>query len=114
MDILINIFIWTIIFAFAGFTLWLISTCLVLGVGVIAMVIKLPVDLFKYFVNKYYEHKKLKEVKEIAFSVQHLIASIELKRAFPPVNVGDKSYGDAKVVSKKDNPAVQAKKRSKK
>lgn len=77
MPILITIFIYSVAFAFAGFLLWLIATGLVLGVGVISMVIKLPIDLVKYFREKVAR----KERRELVISVINLKKAIENKKA---------------------------------
>lgn len=77
MSVLITIFIYSVAFAFAGFLLWLIMTGLVLGIGVIAMVIKLPVDLVKHFREK----AARKERRELVISVINLKKAIENKKA---------------------------------
>lgn len=77
MSILITIFIYTIIFSFAGFLLWLIATGLVLGIGVIAMAIKLLVDLVKHLI----ERAARKERRELIISVINLKKAIDSKKA---------------------------------
>lgn len=77
MSILITIFIYTVFFSFAGFVLWLIATGLALGIGVIAMVIKLPVDLVKHLM----ERAARKERRELIISVINLKKAIDSKKA---------------------------------
>lgn len=77
MSILITIFIYSVAFSFASFLLWLVATGLVLGIGVIAMVIKLPTDLVKYFREKVAR----KERRELVISVINLKKAIENKKA---------------------------------
>jgi len=77
MNLLITIFIYAVIFSFAGFVLWLVATGLALGIGVIAMVIKLPVDLVKHLMEK----AARKERRELVISVINLKKAIDSKRA---------------------------------
>ena len=77
MNLLITIFIYAVIFSFAGFLLWLVMTGLVLGIGVVAMVIKLPVDLVKHLMEK----AASKERRELVISVINLKKAIDSEKA---------------------------------